>query len=95
MEEARTVSAAESRRVATSLIAAILEAHKSRYSIDRIHADLARNGYPVSSKRVRRLARAAGLACVHPRPYKAITVQVKANACGLANLVGRDVVPAV
>ena len=78
----------------TTLIAAIHEAHKGRYGIDRIHADLARNGYPVSPKRVRRLARAAGLACVHPRPYKATTVQDKANACGLANLVGRDFVPA-
>jgi transposase InsO family protein len=48
----------------------------------------------VSPKRVRRLARAAGLACVHPRPYKATTVQDKANACGLVDLVGRDFVPA-
>jgi putative transposase len=78
----------------TTLIAAIHEAHKGRYGIDRIHADLARNGYRVSPKRVRRLARAAGLACVHPRPYKATTVQDKANACGLADLVGRDFVPA-
>jgi putative transposase len=78
----------------TTLIVAIHEAHKGRYGIDRIHADLARNGYPVSPKRVRRLARAAGLACVHPRPYKATTVQGKANACGLADLVGRDFVPA-
>ena len=55
----------------TTLIVAIHEAHQGRYGIDRIHADLARNGYRVSPKRVRRLARAAGLACVHPRPYKA------------------------
>ena len=78
----------------TTLIAAIHEAHKGRYGIDRIQADLARNGYRVSPKRVRRLARAAGLACVHPRPYKATTVQDKANTCGLADLVGRDFVPA-
>ena len=78
----------------TTLIAAIHEAHKGLNGIDRIDADLARNGYPVSPKRVRRLARAAGLACVHPRPYKATTVQDKANACGLADLVGRDFVPA-
>ena len=55
----------------TTLIVAIHDAHKGRYGIDRIHADLARNGYQVSPKRVRRLARAAGLRCVHPRPYKA------------------------
>ena len=78
----------------TTLIVAIHDAHKGRYGIDRIHADLARNGYPVSPKRVRLLGRAAGLECVHPRPYKATTVQDKANACGLVDLVGRDFVPA-
>ena len=77
----------------TTLIVAIHDAHKGRYGIDRIHADLGRNGYRVSPKRVRRLARAAGLRCVHPRPYKATTVQDPANACGLVNLVGRDFVP--
>ena len=77
----------------TTLIVAIHDAHKGRYGIDRIHADLARNGYRVSPKRVRRLARAAGLRCVHPRPYKATTVQDPANACGLVDLVGRDFVP--
>ena len=77
----------------TTLIAAIHRAHKGRYGIDRIHADLGRNGYRVSPKRVRRLARAAGLRCVHPRPYKATTVQDPANACGLVDLVGRDFVP--
>jgi len=77
----------------TTLIAAIHKAHKGRYGIDRIHADLARNGYRVSPKRVRRLARAAGLRCVHPRPYKATTVQDPASACGLVDLVGRDFVP--
>ena len=77
----------------TTLIVAIHDAHKGRYGIDRIHADLARNGYRVSPKRVRRLARAAGLRCVHPRPYKATTVPDPANACGLVDLVGRDFVP--
>ena len=78
----------------TVLIVAIHNAHKGRYGIDRITADLARNGYRVSHKRVRRLARAAGLACVHPRPYRATTVQDPAHARGLADLVGRDFVPA-
>ena len=77
----------------TTLIVAIHDAHKGRYGIDRIHADLARNGYQVSPKRVRRLARAAGLRCVHPRPYKATTVQDPANEDGLVDLVGRDFVP--
>jgi hypothetical protein len=78
----------------TTLIVAIHQGHKGRYGIDRIHADLARNGYRVSPKRVRRLARAAGLACVHPRPYKATTVQDQADPRGLVDLVGRDFVPA-
>jgi putative transposase len=91
----RTPSARQKEDVTlTTLIAAIHEAHKGRYGIDRIHADLARNGYRVSPKRVRRLARAAGLACVHPRPYKATTVQDPANTSGLVDLVGRDFVPA-
>lgn len=77
----------------TTLIVAIHDAHKGRYGIDRIHAELARSGYAVSPKRVRRLARAAGLACVHPRPYRATTVQDPANAHGLADLVGREFVP--
>ena len=42
---------------------------------------------------MRRLARAAGLACVHPRPYKATTVQDKARQRGLVDLVGRKFVP--
>ena len=92
MEEARAVGANKNVTL-TTLIVAIHEAHKGRYGIDRIHADLARSGYRVSPKRVRRLARAAGLRCVHPRPYKATTVQDPANACGLVNLVGRDFVP--
>lgn len=78
----------------TALIVAIHDAHKGRYGIDRITADLARNGHRVSPKRVRRLARAADLACVHPRPYKATTVQDPVNARGLVDLVGRDFVPA-
>jgi transposase InsO family protein len=77
----------------TTLIVAIHDAHKGRYGIDRIHAELARSGYAVSPKRVRRLARAAGLACVHPRPYRATTLQDPANRTGLVDLVDRAFVP--
>jgi transposase InsO family protein len=77
----------------TTLIVAIHDMHKGRYGIDRIHAELARSGYCVSPKRVRRLARAAGLRCVHPRPYRATTVQDPANSDGLVDLVGRNFVP--
>lgn len=77
----------------TALIAEIHEENAGRYGIDRIHRELARRGHRVGPRRVRRLARAAGLACVHPRPYKATTVQDVASACGLVDLVGRDFVP--
>jgi len=67
--------------------------HKGRYGIDRIHRELARAGRAHSPRRVRRLALAAGLACVHPRPYKATTIQDKASRSGLVDLVGRVFVP--
>jgi transposase InsO family protein len=75
-------------------ICAIDARHEGRYGIDRIVAELARKGRRHSPKRVRRLARRAGLACVHPRPYKATTVQDRANQRGLVDLVGRAFVPA-
>jgi transposase InsO family protein len=76
------------------LITEIHQGHEGRYGIDRIHRELARRGHAVGPQRVRRLARAAGLRCVHPRPYKVTTVQDPANAAGLVDLVGREFVPA-
>ncbi|MFL6052855.1 MAG: IS3 family transposase [Actinoallomurus sp.] len=77
----------------TELIVAIHAEHEGRYGIDRIHGELARRGHRHSPRRVRRPARAAGLECVHPRPYKATTVQDRANQRGLVDLVGRRFVP--
>lgn len=77
----------------TAEITKIHKEHKGRYGIDRIHRELAGRGHRVSPRRVRRLARAAGLRCVHPRPYKVTTVQDPANGGGLVDLVGRDFVP--
>jgi len=77
----------------TVLIKEIHGENKGRYGIDRIHRELASRGHRVSPKRVRRLARSAGLRSVHPRPYKVTTVQDPANGGGLADLVGRDFVP--
>lgn len=77
----------------TRLIVGIHEAHCGRYGIDRIRAELARNGERVGPARVRRLARAAGLECVHPRPYTTTTRQDRANQSGLVDLVERDFVP--
>lgn len=89
--------AASARQVAdaalTRLIVGIHEAHHGRYGIDRIRAELARQGHRVGPGRVRRLVRAAGLECVHPRPYTTTTVQDKASQRGLVDLVERDFVP--
>jgi transposase InsO family protein len=78
----------------TGLITQIHEEFDETYGIDRIHGELAKRGHRVGPGRVRRLARAAGLSCVHPKPYKVTTVQDEANSGGLVDLVGRDFVPA-
>lgn len=75
------------------LIAVIHVENEGRYGIDRIHRELARRGHRAGPQRVRRLARARGLRCVHPRPYTVTTVQDEANSGGLVDLVGRDFVP--
>ncbi|MGH3303228.1 MAG: IS3 family transposase [Streptosporangiaceae bacterium] len=78
----------------TAEIVRIHEENEGRYGIDRVHRELARAGRAHSPRRVRRLARAAGLACVHPRPYKVTTRQDKASQRGLVDLAGRRFVPA-
>jgi len=78
----------------TERIVAIHQENSGRYGIDRIHQELARRGRRHSPKRVRRLARAAGVECVHPKPYKRTTVQdPDRRACGLFDLVERGFVP--
>lgn len=77
----------------TKIIKKIHEDHKGRLGVDRLVVELAKLGHRHSPKRVRRLARAAGLTCVHPRPYRATTVQDEANSDGLVDLVERDFVP--
>ena len=44
------------------------ERHENRAGIERILWDLQEEGHVTSERRVRRLARAAGLQCVHPGP---------------------------
>ncbi|MGH3721385.1 MAG: IS3 family transposase [Pseudonocardiaceae bacterium] len=75
-------------------IVAIHQENSGRYGIDRIHQEPARRGHRHSPKRVRRPARAAGVECVHPKPYKRTTIQdPDRHACGLFDLVERDFVP--
>jgi transposase InsO family protein len=77
----------------TEIITKIHNDHEGRLGIDRLVVELAKLGHRHSPKRVRRLARAAGLTCVHPRPYRATTVRDEANPDGLVDLVDRDFVP--
>jgi putative transposase len=77
----------------TEVIKKIHEDHKGRLGVDRLVAELAKLGRRHSPKRVRRLVRNAGLTCVHPRPYRATTIQDQAGGDGLVDLVGREFVP--
>jgi putative transposase len=78
----------------TAAIVAIDRAHEGRYGIDRIHAELAKQGHATSQRRVRRLARAAGLRCVHPAAKRTnTTIQDPANSRGLVDLAERDFFP--
>lgn len=64
--------------------------HKGRAGIERITWDLAEEGVRTSERRVRRLARAGGLACVHPGPSARTTIRSSAARSGLVDLVDRD-----
>lgn len=64
--------------------------HSGRAGIERITWDLQEEGRWVSGRRVRRLARADGLKCVHPGPSVRTTIRDSAARAGLAGLVGRD-----
>jgi putative transposase len=77
----------------TEVVTKIHEDHKGRLGVDRLVAELAKLGRRHSPRRVRRLARAAGLTCVHPRPYRATTIRDEVNSDGLVDLVGREFVP--
>ncbi|WP_194928840.1 IS3 family transposase [Pseudactinotalea sp. HY158] len=74
-------------------IVALHRAHEGRLGIERMVVELAKAGDHHSPKRVRRLARAAGLESVHPRPYKTTTIRDKSRQGGLIDLVERDFVP--
>jgi hypothetical protein len=67
-------------------------AKKRRYGIRRMRAELARQGRRHGEARLRRLARARGLACVHPGSGPKTTVQGQERE-GLVDLIGRAFVP--
>lgn len=76
-----------------AIITKIHDDHQARLGIDRLVVELAKLGRRHSHKRVRRLAREAGLSCVHPRPYRVTTVREAGNGDGMVDLVERDFVP--
>jgi putative transposase len=79
----------------TELAEVVKEAHaakKRRYGIRRLRAHLARQGRRHGERRLRRLARSAGLTCVHPASGPKTTVP-GAEREGLVDFIGRDFVP--
>jgi putative transposase len=64
--------------------------HKGRAGIERITWDLQEEGHQTSERRVRRLARANGLKCIHPGPSARTTIRDSAARAGLVDLVERD-----
>lgn len=70
-------------------IRAIFKAHRGRYGVRRIFADLRRQGVRVAYKRVQRLMSEAGLVSVHPRRRHVTTIQA-AEPSSLPDLVRRD-----
>lgn len=61
--------------------------------LDRIHAELAKQGHATSQRRVRRLARSEGLRCVQPAAKRTTTTVQDVNHRGLVDLVERDFFP--
>ena len=62
-----TSNRAEEDAELMAIITHLHQEHEGRLGVDRLVVELARLGRRHSPKRVRRLARAAGLSCVHPR----------------------------
>jgi hypothetical protein len=78
----------------TEKIREVDEEQKHRCGIELILWELQEDGLRTSQRRVRRLARAAGVECVHPRPYVRTTLPDAQAREGLADLVDRDFRPA-
>ncbi|MGO8895877.1 MAG: IS3 family transposase [Streptosporangiaceae bacterium] len=77
----------------TEKIREVDQEQKHRCGIERILWELQEDGLRTSQRRVRRLARAAGVECVHPRPYVRTTLPDAQAREGLVDLVDRDFRP--
>jgi transposase InsO family protein len=76
----------------TARLRALHERHKARYGLRRFDAMLRREDRRHSRRRLRRLARAAGIECVHPKARPKTTIGGTART-GLVDLIGRIFVP--
>ena len=90
MEESRPSAHAVRDAELTEKIREVDQEQKHRYGIERILWELQEDGLRTSQRRVRRLARAAGVECVHPRPYVRTTLPDAQARDGLVDLVDRD-----
>lgn len=75
----------------TERLAALHERHKRRYGLRRLDQLLRREGAHHSIRRLRRLARAAGIESVHPKARAKTTVPAAGE--GLVDLIDRAFVP--
>lgn len=78
-------------RVLIEDLTATHDEHRQRLGIRRLTSELVDQGWSVSTRRVRRLARKEGLNCVHPKPWRNTTIPDGTG--GLVDLVDRDFVP--
>jgi putative transposase len=91
--KSRTPSArARADQRLTARLEALHARYKERYGLRRLDAMLRREGRCHSRRRLRRLARAAGIECVHPKAKVKTTIGGTART-GLVDLIGRVFVP--
>jgi putative transposase len=76
----------------TERLEAMHERYKGRYGLRRFDAMLRRQDRRHSRRRLRRLARSAGIACIHPKARAKTTIGGAART-GLVDLVDRVFVP--
>ncbi len=88
----RAPSARETDDAALSALVAEAHAAKNRGTDRRLTAHLRRQGRRHGERRIRRLARAAGLTCAHPASGPKTTIQGQEKE-GLVDFIGRDFEP--
>ena len=80
---------ARRRQVLAELIVFVFEDSDGTYGYRRVHAELARTGWPTHPERVRKLMRELGLVACQPKPWRPVTT-IASDAEGLPDLLRRD-----